>query len=139
MQFSCLKGKERETIEAKKMGSAILFGTGTILVIAAAASLIFALMLRFTSLEESSISLAVTIISFLALFVGGFMSGGKGKEKGLVLGGLTGLLFSLGVFLFQYLGYDSLFSVKQFVYHGCFIVTCMMGGILGVNVSGGKS
>ncbi|MGF2617223.1 TIGR04086 family membrane protein [Rossellomorea vietnamensis] len=121
------------------MGSAILYGTGTILVIAAAASLIFALMLRFTSLEESSISLAVTIISFLALFVGGFMSGGKGKEKGLVLGALTGMLFSVGVFLFQYLGYDSLFSTKQVVYHACFIVTCMMGGILGVNVSGGRS
>ncbi|WP_421380126.1 TIGR04086 family membrane protein [Bacillus salacetis] len=121
------------------MGSAILYGTGTILVIAIAASLIFALMLRFTSLEESSISLAVTVISFLALFIGGFMSGGKGKEKGLVLGGLTGLLFSIGVFLFQYLGYDSLFSMKQVVYHACFIVTCMMGGILGVNVSGGKS
>ncbi|WP_240628470.1 TIGR04086 family membrane protein [Bacillus salacetis] len=126
-------------IEAKKMGSAILYGTGTILVIAIAASFIFALLLRFTSLEESSINLAVTIISFLALFIGGFMSGGKGKEKGLVLGGFTGLIFSLGVFLFQYLGYDSLFSIKQLIYHGCFILTCMMGGILGVNISGGKT
>ncbi|RIW37767.1 TIGR04086 family membrane protein [Bacillus salacetis] len=121
------------------MGSAILYGTGTILVIAIAASFIFALLLRFTSLEESSINLAVTIISFLALFIGGFMSGGKGKEKGLVLGGFTGLIFSLGVFLFQYLGYDSLFSIKQLIYHGCFILTCMMGGILGVNISGGKT
>jgi putative membrane protein (TIGR04086 family) len=127
-----------ETIEAKKMGSAILYGTGTILVIAIAASLIFALLLRFTSLEENSISLAVTIISFLGLFIGGFMSGGKGKEKGLVLGGLTGFIFSMGVFLFQYLGFDSLFSMKQVIYHGCFIITCMMGGILGVNISGGK-
>ncbi|MGM0844110.1 MAG: TIGR04086 family membrane protein [Bacillota bacterium] len=121
------------------MGSAILYGTGTILVIAVLSSLVFALILRFTSLEESSISMAITIISFLALFIGGFMSGGKGKEKGIVLGGLTGLLFSIGVFLFQYLGYDSLFSLKQVVYHACFVVTCMMGGILGVNVSGEKS
>jgi putative membrane protein (TIGR04086 family) len=133
-----VKRRERETIEVKKMGSAILYGTGTILLIAIVASLVFALMLRFTSLEESSISLAVTIISFLALFIGGFMSGGKGKEKGLVLGGLTGAIFTAGVFLFQYLGYDSLFSMKQVVYHVCFIITCMMGGILGVNVSGGK-
>ncbi len=124
-------------IEAKKIGSSVLYGTITIFVIAIAASLIFSLLLRFTELTESSISLFVTIISFLSLFIGGFMSGGKGKTKGWVLGGSTGLIYTIIVFLFQYLGYDSLFSMEQLVYHACYILTAMMGGILGVNMSGG--
>ena len=71
------------------------------------------------------------------MFIGGFMSGGKGKAKGWVVGGSTGLIYTLIVFLFQYLGHDSLFSMEQLVYHTCYILTAMMGGILGVNMSGG--
>jgi putative membrane protein (TIGR04086 family) len=81
----------------------------------------------------------VTIVSFLSLFIGGFMSGGKGKQKGLILGGLTGFIYSFSVFLFQYLGLDSLFTLEQTVYHLCYITTAMMGGILGVNLSGGTT
>jgi putative membrane protein (TIGR04086 family) len=120
------------------MGGAVLYGTTTIFVIAIAASLLFSLLLRFTDLTENSITLFVTIISFLSLFVGGFMSGGKGKTKGWMLGGSTGLIYTLVIFFFQYLGYDSLFSLEQLIYHVCYILTAMMGGILGVNMSGGK-
>lgn len=72
------------------------------------------------------------------MFVGGFISGGKGKEKGWMLGGATGLLFTAFVVLFQYLGYDSAFTLKEMIYHLCFIVTAMMGGILGVNISNSR-
>ncbi|WP_433743385.1 TIGR04086 family membrane protein [Falsibacillus pallidus] len=110
-----------------------------ILILAMLSSLVFSLILRFTSADESSINLFVTIISFISLFIGGFVSGGKGRQKGLMLGGLTGIIYSLLVFLFQYLGLDALFSMKQMIYHGCFIITAMMGGVLGVNMSGGKT
>ncbi|MCA1056284.1 TIGR04086 family membrane protein [Rossellomorea aquimaris] len=131
--------KGRTIIEAKKIGGAVLYGTLTIFLIAVLASFVFSMMLRFTELTENSISLFITIVSFLALFIGGFMSGGKGKMKGWMLGGATGSIYTIIVLLFQYLGHDSLFSVEQMVYHGCYIVTAMMGGILGVNLSGGPS
>jgi len=50
-------------------------------------------------------------------------------------GALTGIGYTLIIFLFQYLGHDSLFSLEQMVYHACYIVTAMMGGILGVNMT----
>ncbi|MBM7651798.1 putative membrane protein (TIGR04086 family) [Neobacillus cucumis] len=81
----------------------------------------------------------ITALSFIGLFGGGFLSGGKRKEKGWLIGGVTGLLYSFLVFLFQYLGYDRLFNAEQVIYHTCYILIAMMGGILGVNIASTNS
>ncbi|MFE8703484.1 TIGR04086 family membrane protein [Cytobacillus sp. FJAT-54145] len=125
--------------ESKNYGSAILFGVISIFTLAIITSLIFSFILRFTSAQESSLQFIITAVSFVTLFVGGFISGGKGKQKGWLLGGLTGLVYSLIIFLFQYLGYDRLFNMEQIIYHTCFILTAMMGGILGVNMTTSKT
>ncbi|WP_409289475.1 TIGR04086 family membrane protein [Peribacillus sp. SCS-37] len=122
-------------MESRKIGSAVLFGVGSIFTMAALASLIFSILLRFTSLTEASLTYPVMIVSFISMFIGGFITGGKGKRQGWLIGGGTGLLYSIIILLFQYLGHDSLFSLKQLIYHTCFIVTSMMGAILGVNIS----
>ena len=122
--------------ESKNLGSAVLYGTLAIFSLVIISSLIFAFLLRFTSLQESSIQFIITAISFASIFAGGFISGGKGKQKGWLLGGLTGLIYSAIIFLFQFLGLDSLFSFEQIVYHICYILIAMMGGILGVNMGG---
>ncbi len=121
------------------MGVAVLYGLGIIFSLAIIGSLVFSLLLRFTAIQENSLQYIVTTISFIALFVGGFITGGKGKQKGWLLGGVTGGTYTLLVLLFQYLGYDSLFSMEQMVYHVCYIITAMMGGILGVNMTSGKN
>ncbi|MCU9613990.1 TIGR04086 family membrane protein [Caldibacillus lycopersici] len=125
-------------METRKLGSSILVGLGVIYVVAAVFSLIFSLLLTFTSLHEDQLSLIITIISFISLFIGGFVAGGRGKEKGWLLGGLTGISYTLINFLFQYLGLDQLFSMEQVIFYICFNVTAIFGGILGVNLSGGN-
>lgn len=135
-----LAGRERVKIEdSKNYGSAVLFGIIAIFVMLIVSSFIFSLILRFTSTQESSLGVITTAITFITLFAGGFIAGGKGKEKGWLIGGLTGIGYTLIIFLFQYLGYDSLFSMEQVIYHVCFILTAMMGGILGVNMSTPKT
>src|SRR5690349_14157840 len=124
--------------ESKNVGNSVLYGTIAVLVLAVVSSFLFSVLLRFTSIQESSIQWVITAISFVSIFAGGFIPGGKGKEKGWLLGGLTRLAYSLIVFLFQFLGFDSLFDFEQVVYHICYILIAMMGGILGVNL-GGKS
>ncbi|RFU62771.1 TIGR04086 family membrane protein [Bacillus sp. V59.32b] len=123
------------TIETKNLGMAILYGVCAIFIIAIVGSFIFSILLRFTSINESSLTYVIMAVTFLSLFIGGFISGGKGKKQGWMLGGGTGLIFMLIVLLFQYLGHDSLFSPKQWIYQGCYVLTAMMGGILGVNLS----
>jgi putative membrane protein (TIGR04086 family) len=123
------------TIESKNMGVSILYGVVVIFLVAVISSLIFSLILQFTSTKEASLQFIVTAVSFISLFIGGFVSGGKGKAKGWLLGGGTGLLYTLVIFLFQYLGKDSLFSAEQVIYHTCYMLVAMMGGILGVNMT----
>ncbi|WP_084360952.1 TIGR04086 family membrane protein [Neobacillus fumarioli] len=122
-------------MESRSFGTSVLYGLIFIFAFAAICSLIISLILKFTSTRESSLQYIITVISFIALFGGGFLSGGKRKEKGWLIGGATGLIYSLIVFLFQYLGYDKLFDAEQIIYHICYILIAMMGGILGVNLS----
>ncbi|WNS77633.1 TIGR04086 family membrane protein [Bacillus sp. DTU_2020_1000418_1_SI_GHA_SEK_038] len=113
----------------------MLYGIIAVFLLAIFSSVLFSLLLRFSSLQESSLQFVITAISFVSLFIGGFISGGKGKQKGWLLGGLTGLIYSIIIFLFQYLGLDSVFDIEQIIYHTCYMLTAMMGGILGVNMS----
>ncbi|WP_321177919.1 TIGR04086 family membrane protein [Robertmurraya siralis] len=117
----------------------MLYGVIGIFLLLIIASFVFSVILRFTNTQESSLGILTTIISFITLFAGGFITGRKGKEKGWLIGALTGAIYTLIIFLFQYLGYDSLFSLEQIVYHVCYILTAMMGGILGVNMSSPKT
>ncbi len=135
-----MKRRERGTIEeSRNVSGAVLYGIIVIFVLAILSSFVFSLLLKFTSLQETSLTYITTAVSFVALFIGGFISGGKGKQKGWLLGGLTGLIYSLIIFLFQFLGLDSLFTIEQIIYHSCYILTAMMGGILGVNMSNSRS
>jgi putative membrane protein (TIGR04086 family) len=124
-------------MESRNLGKAVLYGVIAIFLLAVVSSFIFSLLLKFTSVQESSLQYVMTSISFLSIFIGGFISGGNGKQKGWLIGGGTGLIYSVIIFLFQFLGYDSLFTFEQIIYHICYILTAMMGGILGVNLAGG--
>ncbi|MBO1514797.1 TIGR04086 family membrane protein [Metabacillus bambusae] len=126
-------------METKKWGKAILYGLITIFVIALATSLIFSLLLKFTSLTESSIAWLLLGLSVLAMFIGGFVAGGKGQEKGWLIGGVTAILYSLIIFLFQFLGYGHIFTMEQTMYHGGFLVVAMLGGVFGVNMTSSRA
>jgi putative membrane protein (TIGR04086 family) len=120
----------------KKMGLALVFGITTILGIIMITSFIISLILKFTNLQENSVSWVLLAMTFLALFFGGLVSGGKGKVKGWLSGGATGLLFTFIVFIFQYLGYDQPFSMQQILYHIGLLLISTIGGIIGVNLYG---
>lgn len=112
----------------------MIYGLITLLVIILSVSFIFSLLLRFTSLTEASFSWLIIVFTFVALLVGGFVSGSSSKQKGWLVGAGTGLLYSVVVFLVQYLGYNAIFSMQQYLFHGGFILAAIIGGIFGVNV-----
>lgn len=126
-------------VDTRRLSSSVFVGLGVVYVVAALFSLIFSLILKFSSVQEGQLSLIITVISFISLFIGGFVAGGRGKEKGWLLGGLTGILYTVINFLFHFFGYDSVFNMEQTIYYICFTLTAVMGGILGVNMMGNGS
>lgn len=120
---------------SRRMVSAMGFGVIVVVAIIMVSSFLLSLLLRFTSLNQQSISWVVLALAILALFIGGMVSGKKGKEKGWFVGGGTGLLFSILVFLVQYLGYQVQFDAEQSLYHLGYLIVSALGGMIGVNLS----
>ncbi len=123
---------------SRRMITAMGFGLVVVLAIIMGSSFLLSLLLRFTSLTEQSLTWVILGLSILALFIGGMVSGKKGKEKGWILGAGTGLLFSVVVFLVQYLGYQVQFDPEQYLYHLGYLLASALGGVMGVNLSSHK-
>ncbi|MCO7175603.1 TIGR04086 family membrane protein [Sporolactobacillus kofuensis] len=114
--------------------SAVTYGMIAAIIIVLASAFLLASLLRFTSFAEGSGSILPIIISILALFIGGMISGSKMKEKGLVIGALTGLAYSLFSLFFQFLGLDQHPSLNQYLFSIANIAASSLGGVIGVNL-----
>ncbi len=125
-------------MRSKHALSSMSSGLLTIVVIVLATSVLFSLILRFTSVSQQGISPFIIVGSIIAFFIGGFISGGKGGEKGWLLGGGTACMYVILLFLIQYLGYRTNMNLEQLLYHGGYALVCILGGIIGVNVKGGN-
>ncbi|OQP06292.1 hypothetical protein B1690_09095 [Geobacillus sp. 46C-IIa] len=118
-----------------RLGSALVYGVATIFVLAALISFVFSLLLKWTDIHESSLTWVIFTVSVISMFIGGIVAGGKSQEKGWLAGGLTSLLFTALIFLFQFLGIEKPFTAEQWLYHLVFFVAAALGGIVGVNLS----
>lgn len=101
-------------------------------------SLFLSLLIKFTNYQEDSFSTISLTISYSALFIGGIVAGVRNKEKGWLAGGLTGIGFTVVVFLLQFLGYNKGFSFEQNLIHLGFIFLATLGGMIGVNFFSNK-
>lgn len=120
----------------QRIFNSALYGILTILILVIIASLVSSLLLRFTSLQEGNFTWGLLGFSFIAVFCGGFISGGKSGQKGWLTGAFTAILYSIIIFLVQYLGYDTGFDRDQILVHTGYVFIAMLGGVLGVNVRG---
>ncbi|MEI3596580.1 MULTISPECIES: TIGR04086 family membrane protein [unclassified Oceanobacillus] len=113
---------------------ALLYGWIFILLFIVVSSFVLALVLQFTTISQWMLSWVAFSVGLVGLFIGGMITGIKGKSKGWVVGGLTGLGFTLFIFLVQYLGYQNGFSIQQMLHHTGFILAAIFGGMIGVNL-----
>jgi|SRR5690625_1017386 len=112
---------------------ALFYGWTVVLAIILLTSICLALILRFTELNEPTLSTITLVLGLIGLFVGGFVAGIKSKAKGWITGGAIGIGFSLFIFLIQYLGYEQTFTFSQSLHHLGFLIAALIGGIIGVN------
>ena len=117
---------------------ALLYGWIFILVFILVSSFILTLILQFTEIRQQTLSWVAFSVGLIGLFIGGMITGIKGKSKGWIIGGLTGVGFTVFIFLVQFLGYQNGFSLDQTLHHLGFILAAILGGMIGVNVIQGQ-
>lgn len=114
--------------------TALLYGWIFILVFILVTSFILALLLQFTDMSQWMLSWIAFAVGLLGLFIGGIITGVKGKSKGWIIGAISGLGFTTFIFLVQYLGYQNGFSTEQLLHHAGFLLAATFGGMIGVNM-----
>ncbi|MDM5236104.1 TIGR04086 family membrane protein [Bacillus cereus] len=119
----------------KKLSTAIGFGIITLLILASIISMIMALLLKFTNINEGSLTVTIFILALLSTLTSGFIAGKKAQGKGWLVGFTTGLTFAILVFLVNYLGFSQTLSDSQLLYQLALMGTSTLGGIFGVNMS----
>ncbi|ASI79732.1 TIGR04086 family membrane protein [Bacillus pacificus] len=119
----------------KKLSTAIGFGIVILLILATVTSMIMALLLKFTDMNERTLAVTIFILALLSMLISGFTAGKKAQGKGWLVGFTTGLTFTILVFLVNYLGFSQTLSNSQLLYQLALMGASTLGGIFGVNMS----
>ncbi|HDX9626471.1 TPA: TIGR04086 family membrane protein [Bacillus cereus] len=119
----------------KKLSTAIGFGIVTLLILASLISMVMALLLKFTDMNEGTLAVTIFILALLSMLISGFTAGKKAQGKGWLVGFTTGLTFAILVFLVNYLGFSQTLSNSQLLYQLALMGASTLGGIFGVNMS----
>lgn len=119
----------------KRLSIAVGLGIVALLIFACMTSLLIAMLLKFTDINEGVLSIVIMALAILFMLISGFIAGAKAQGRGWFVGAITGLTFFLLVFLVNYLGYDKPLSSAQLLYQLILIAASTIGGIFGVNLA----
>ena len=98
--------------------------------------LVFALLLTYTNISETTIFPVIVVITGISILLGSSLGNIKIRKNGLLNGGLIGLIYMLVLYFISscFLGDFSLNS-NSFILIIAAIFAGMLGGIIGVNIS----
>jgi putative membrane protein (TIGR04086 family) len=96
---------------------------------------VFAIILTYTSLSDSTIPTLNSIVMIVSIAVGGGYMAAKVNKKGWLNGGLIGLIYIIILAIFRILAdggmdFSSYFFVKLIIS----IITGAIGGMIGINL-----
>ncbi|TFB24912.1 TIGR04086 family membrane protein [Filobacillus milosensis] len=112
---------------------ASLYGVLSIIALMLISSLMIALIVNFSDMSSSAFKWTSFITSVLVLMIGGFIGGGKTEEKGWMTGLIVGVLYVVGIILYQFLAQDAWMYENQLLYFLIFVVAAIVGSMMGVN------
>ena len=96
---------------------------------------IYAVILAYTDVSENSMSMIITTICGLSILIGSSLSNIKIKRKGIINGGLIGLIYILVLYIISSIA-TGIFNLNfnSVILIIVSIATGMCGGIIGVNM-----
>ena len=96
---------------------------------------IYAILLTSTNIPESTMSVVVITITGIIILIGSSISSFKIKKRGIVNGGLVGLIYIITIYLISsiaLMGFSM--NITSIIMLIVAIVIGMIGGIIGVNL-----
>ncbi len=124
-----------EESEVKKNIIRIIKGSVFAIILSIVFLLIYALVLTYTDISESTIIPVVTVIVGISILIGSMVSVRKIRKNGLLNGGIVGLIYVIALYITSSMclvGFSITLNSLIVLIVG--ILTGMVGGIIGVNL-----
>lgn len=125
-----------EESEFKKNLVRIIKGSLFAIIISIILLLIFAILLCYTGLPESTMLPVILVITGISILIGSMISARKIKKNGILNGGMVGIIYIVVLYLISSLflaGFNLTFNSFIMIIIG--IIIGMVGGIIGVNTN----
>lgn len=113
----------------KKYGVSFLIFISIILVFTFFLSIFY----YFGVLSYKTISIIKMIILLLSFFGGGFFMSVSATKKGWLEGFKFAIMISIFLLLFQLLGIDKSFHIKDMIFYIILFITSIFGGMVGIH------
>ena len=113
---------------------AVLLSVGIMGVVSLALLAVLALVVsKMGTLPQGSLPILTTAAACIAVFLGGFLSSLSMREKGILFGIASGLLFALCTALVSVFAFQNDFGIGSAGKLAALLISGSIGGILGVN------
>lgn len=125
-----------EESEMKKKAMAVFKGWLFAIIFSIVLLTIYALILANTTISESTMMPVLLTITGISILIGGTISSRKMKKNGLIYGGIVGVVYIVSLYLassISMVGFS--LSANSFIMLAVGMITGIIGGIIGVNLS----
>lgn len=111
-------------------GSLFAIITSTIFLI------VFAVLLTYTNLSETSITPVVLAVVGISILIGSYFSTRKIQQNGILNGAIVGIVYMLILYIISSMIFmDFSLKLSSLIMIGCGMIAGIIGGIIGVNVN----
>ena len=127
--------KKIEDISKDKSSIKIIKGTVISIILSLILLTIYAALLSYTSISESTIVPVIITITGISILIGSSISSMHIKKQGMLNGALVGLVYMLTIYILSSIFLSSFeININSIIMISVGIVTGMIGGAIGVNM-----
>ena len=113
----------------KTIGISFLFSLGSLFIL----TFLITILNYFNMLSTNVVHVMCIVIPIFSLFIGGFIVGKRSRKKGWLEGLKYGCIFLIILALFNYLGLQNSFVLKNLFYYGILLIASIFGSMFGIN------
>lgn len=125
-----------EESKLKKTILCIIKGSALAIILSIILLTIYAILLTYTTLSETTIMPVVLIVTGISILIGSTIATRKIQKNGLFYGAAVGLIYIITLYLSSSISIAGFsLSANSFIMLAVGTITGMLGGIIGVNLS----